>query len=147
MSVSVSVDRRMPTRTEIIFTAVIYFGYFVAAAIAVGLLAQQPSEAGALEYAYLVVFGTSGLHFGAIAYGYATDQEYTPLPVRPKWAFFYADMLMAVALGSTIAAYVLDHDNRTPAVIGNVTVMATQSVCAWKTWVLLTDEDDDGDAF
>ena len=46
---------------------------------------------------------------------------------------------MATALGSTIAAYILDHDNLTPIVIGNATVASTQMMCAWKTFTLLTD--------
>ena len=133
----------MDFKTEVIVTAVVYFGYFVSALIALVLLGVHPAEDGALEYAYYVVYVTCGLHFGATAGGFARDywrgEECTLLPVEPKWAFFFADMLMATALGGTIAAYVLDHDNRTPVVIGNATVMGTQLICAWKTYRLLSE--------
>tara|TARA_Y100000768_G_scaffold276587_1_gene212119 strand:+ start:4403 stop:4864 length:462 start_codon:yes stop_codon:yes gene_type:complete len=138
----------MDFKTEVIFTAVIYFGYFVAALVALVLLGVQPLEDGVLEYAYYVVYVTCGLHFGATAYGFARGywqgEEYALnglLPVEPKWAFFFADILMAMALGGTIAAHFLDHDNHTPVVIGNATVMGTQGICAWKTYRLLFEID------
>ena len=122
---------------EVWVVGAIYFGYFVAALVAAVLLAAHPADDGVLEYAYWVVFVTSALHFGFMLLGLL--QGYKAHPVPPKWAFLYADYVMAGALGATIAGYLLDHDNRTPPAIGNAVVMATQVFCARKTWVLLSD--------
>ena len=128
----------MSETTVVVVTALIYAGYFVAGLVALVLLGTHPSEAGALEYAYLSVFVTCGLHFGWTAFCFCSEgKKYKLFPVAPKWLFFFGDMIMAMALGVTIAAYVLDHDNRTPVAIGNAAVMGTQLICAWKTYVLL----------
>ena len=124
--------------TEVIVIGAAYFGYFVAAFVALVLLGTSPKDDTVLEFAYQVVFVTSGLHFGFMLYGF-TRRNYVPHPVWPQWAFLYGDYLMACALGATIAAYVLDHSNRTPVVIGNATVLGTQLLCARKTYTLLND--------
>lgn len=128
----------MKFETEVIVIGAAYFGYFVAGAVALALLGAYPADDPVLEYAYQVVFVTSGLHFGLMLYGF-TQHGYVVHPVKPKWLFLYGDYIMAAALGGTIAAYVLDHDNRTPPTVGNATVLGTQLLCALKTYRLLTD--------
>ena len=123
---------------EVWIIAAAYFGYFVAAVVALALLGQDDVPGGVIEYAHQVVFVTSGLHFGFMLYGF-TMPGYVVHPVEPKWLFLYSDYIMATALGGTIAAYILDHDNLTPIVIGNATVASTQTLCAWKSYNLIRD--------
>ena len=99
---------------------------------------SSPDSDAWLEYAFLVVFVTSGLHFGFTLIGFV-DSRYEPHPVGPKVLFLYSDFAMACALGATLTARILDHSpdtNRTMAYIGNGTVMGTQVFCAWKTYKL-----------
>ena len=128
----------MQFKLEVIIIGAAYFGYFVAAIVALALLAQDEVPAGVIEYAHQVVFVTSALHFGFMLYGF-TQPDYVVHPVGPKWLFLYSDYVMATALGGTIAAYILDHDNLTPIVIGNATVASTQMLCAWKSYKLISD--------
>jgi hypothetical protein len=137
--------KQLNSNASVKITALVYFGYFVAATIALVMLGEYPEDESALEYAFIVVFLTSGLHFAfhifVINFGSTSglstlDRLY---PIKAQSAFLYADFIMSCALGATISAYILDHSNRTPVVVGNAVVLATQSVCAWKTLVLLND--------
>ena len=106
-------------------------------------LASSPDSGTWLEYAFMVVFVTSGLHFGFTLLGFV-QPGYEPHPVGPKVLFLYSDFVMACALGATLTAYILDHSpdtNRTMAYIGNGTVMGTQVFCVYKTYTLVTDVD------
>lgn len=130
--------------TQVPIIGAAYFGYFVAAVVAIAGLDSSPDSEAWLEYAFLVVFVTSGLHFGFTLLGF-TQYGYDPHPVGPKVLFLYSDFAMACALGATLTAYILDHSpdtNRTMAYIGNGTVMGTQVFCAYKTITLATDVKD-----
>ena len=139
----------MRDKTEVIITAAIYFCYFLAGLLALILLAWFPKEDDTLLYAYLVVFVTSGLHFGFTAYGfwraYTQGKDHDPYPVDPMWLFLLADVLMALAVIATIGACALDYYNRMIVTMGIITVMSTQSVCALKTHTLLTENRIDGE--
>ena len=50
----------MQFKLEVITIGAAYFGYFVAAIVALGLLAQDDVPASVVEYAHQVVFVTSG---------------------------------------------------------------------------------------
>ena len=128
----------MQFKVEVWIIAAAYIGYLVSAIVALVLLGMEDVTNGVIEFSYQVVFVTSALHFGFTLYGF-TRQGYEPYPVEPKWLFLYGDLTMAAALGSTMAAYVLDYNNLTPMVIGNATAATTQMLCAWKSYNLIKD--------
>jgi len=128
----------MKFELEVWTIAAAYFCYFVSAIVALVLLGMEDVADGVIEYAYQVVFVTSGLHFGFTLYGF-TRPGYDPHPVGPKWIFLYGDLAMATALGSTVNGYILDRNNLTTLVIGNTTVATTQMLCAWKSYNLIKD--------
>tara|TARA_Y100000768_G_scaffold346563_1_gene294190 strand:- start:4865 stop:5311 length:447 start_codon:yes stop_codon:yes gene_type:complete len=144
----------MHHKTEVILTGAICFCYFWAALVAFVFLVRYPTDADALAYAYLVVLGTGGLHFIFIIYNfvraYVHEKEYNQFAVDPVWLFLLTDILMAMTLGSTVTANILDYNNYVPVMIGTVTVMGTQLTCLLKVYTLLDEiaegqRNDDGE--
>ena len=136
----------MPSfRTTALATGVIYTAYALVAASAIISISAAPSARWPIDFALIVSITTTALHFFFILLGF-TGGMYEPYPVRPLWAFLFADYVTAAALGISAVTLVLDSGTALPldtlravAFTTTLCVGITQLLCLSKAYTLVDD--------
>ena len=136
----------MPTfRTTALAVGFVYTIYALVAASAVISLSVEPSARWPADLALVSTISTTALHFFFILLGF-TGGMYEPYPVRPLWAFLFADYVTAAALGISAVTLVLDSGTALPlntlrgvAFVTTLSVGVTQLLCMSKAYTLVDD--------
>ena len=136
----------MPTfRTTALAVGFVYTIYALVAASAVISLSAEPSARWPVDLALVSTISTTALHFFFILLGF-TGGMYEPYPVRPLWAFLFADYVTAAALGISAVTLVLDSGTALPLdtlrAVAFTTTLATgvtQLLCLSKAYTLVDD--------
>ena len=136
----------MPSfRTTALVTGVIYTAYALVAASAIISISAAPSARWPIDFALWTTISTTALHFFFILLGF-TGGMYEPYPVRPLWAFLFADYVTAAALGISAVTLVLDSGTALPlntlrgvAFVTTLSVGVTQLLCMSKAYTLVDD--------
>ena len=128
----------LPFVPQAIGIGITYGGYFATSLAALICMTAISDQQWPIDFAVYTIFVTSGLHFGLTASGFAFLEQYDHLPVQPTWAFLFADYLMAGALGAAISAYTIEPSNRVAAYVATSVTMATQMLCFYKTYSLVS---------
>lgn len=117
---------------------VLYLGYFVFSLVGVVLMLLNEDQQWTVEFTNIVIYVSSGLHFGFTASSFVLIEDYDHAPVEPVAAFLFADYFQAGALGATITAHALSPSNRTAAYVAAIIAMLAQVLCMYKTLTIVS---------